>query len=170
MDELAHAAGAYRVAFRLKHLNDQRLIDVINASAKLAKWQPRPAASKIGSGRYLTGRGIAAMVYEGDNGYNSAVFQVTVDTKTGKIVVDHCWSAQDCCPVLKPRAMKLQAEGCLMQTISRTLLEDVKWGPNGDHVEGLEDVPGDPLQRDAPVSTSRSSTARTRSRWAPARC
>src|SRR3954454_757004 len=54
VDELAHAAGADPVAFRLKHLKDQRLIDVINASAKLANWQARPAASKIGTGRYLT--------------------------------------------------------------------------------------------------------------------
>ena len=36
----------------------------------------------------MRGRGIAAMVYEGDNGYNAAIFQVTVDTKTGKVVVD----------------------------------------------------------------------------------
>ena len=39
-------------------------------------------------GRFKTGRGIAAMLYEGNNGYNAAVFQVTVDTKTGKVRVD----------------------------------------------------------------------------------
>jgi CO/xanthine dehydrogenase Mo-binding subunit len=27
--------------------------------------------------------------------------------------------------------MRAQAEGCLMQTISRSLIEEVKWGPNG---------------------------------------
>ena len=131
IDELAHAAGADPVAFRLAHLNDQRLIDVINLATKMAKWQTRPAASKIGKGRYRTGRGIAAMLYEGSNGYNAAVFQVTVDTKTGKVVVDAVWSAQDCGPVLNPDGMRAQAEGGLMQAISRTLIEEVKWGPNG---------------------------------------
>jgi nicotinate dehydrogenase subunit B len=131
IDELAHAAGADPVAFRLAHLKDQRLIDVINLAAKMAKWESRPAASKIGKGRFLTGRGIAAMLYEGNNGYNAAVFQVTVDRKTGKVVVDAVWSAQDCGPVLNPDGMRAQAEGCLMQTISRSLIEEVKWGPNG---------------------------------------
>ena len=131
IDELAHAAGADPVAFRLAHLKDQRLIDVINLAAKMAKWQTRPAASKIGKGRFRTGRGIAAMLYEGNNGYNAAVFQVTVDTKTGKVVVDAVWSAQDCGPVLNPDGMRAQAEGGLMQAISRTLIEEVKWGANG---------------------------------------
>jgi len=50
---------------------------------------------------------------------------------TGKVVVDAVWSAQDCGPVLNPDGMRAQAEGCLMQAISRTLIEEVKWGPNG---------------------------------------
>jgi CO/xanthine dehydrogenase Mo-binding subunit len=37
--------------------------------------------------------------------------------------------------------MKMQAEGCLMQTISRTLLEDVKWGPNGITSKDWETYP-----------------------------
>jgi len=131
IDELAHAAGADPVAFRLAHLKDQRLIDVISLAAKMANWQERPAATKIGKGRFRTGRGIAAMLYEGNNGYNAAVFQVTVDTRTGKVVVDAVWSAQDCGPVLNPDGMRAQAEGCVMQAISRSLIEEVKWGPNG---------------------------------------
>ena len=131
IDELAHAAGADPIAFRLAHLKDQRLIDVINLAAKMAKWQTRPSASKIGKGRFKTGRGFSAMLYEGNNGYNAAVFQVTVDTKTGKVIVDAVWSAQDCGPVLNPDGMRAQAEGGLMQAISRTLIEEVKWGANG---------------------------------------
>jgi CO/xanthine dehydrogenase Mo-binding subunit len=131
MDELAYAAGADPVAFRVKHLKDQRLIDVIQATAQMSRWQARPAASKVGKGRYLTGRGIAGMLYEGNNGYNAAVAQVTVDRTTGKIVVDHVWSAQDCGPALNPDGMRAQAEGGLIQAISRALLEEVKWGANG---------------------------------------
>jgi nicotinate dehydrogenase subunit B len=131
VDELAHLAGRDPVEFRLAHLRDPRLIEVIQRAAKLAGWEPRPAASRIGAGRFKTGRGIAGMLYEGNNGYNAAVFQVTVDTRTGKVAVDEVWSAQDCGPALNPDGMKAQAEGCLMQTISRSLIEELKWGPDG---------------------------------------
>jgi nicotinate dehydrogenase subunit B len=144
MDELAHAAGADPIAFRLQHLKPgaggagdephhlrARLVEAIERNVAQAKWQARPAASKIGSGRFKTGRGIAAMVYEGDNGINSSIWQVTVDTKTGKVVVDHCWSVQDCGPVMNPTGMRMQAEGSLMQATSRTLIEELKWSPKG---------------------------------------
>jgi nicotinate dehydrogenase subunit B len=141
MDELAHLAGRDPVEFRLAHLKDQRLIDVINLAASMAKWKPRRAASTIDPGRFKHGRGIAAMVYEGDNGYNAAVFGVTVDTETGKVVVDEVWSAQDCGPALNPDGMRAQAEGCLMQTVSRSLIEEVKWGPEGITSEDWESYP-----------------------------
>jgi CO/xanthine dehydrogenase Mo-binding subunit len=114
---------------------------VINAAASMSKWQSRPAASKVGKGRYLTGRGIAAMLYEGNNGYNAAVVQVTVDRTTGKVVVDHVWSAQDCGPALNPDGMRAQAGGGLIQAISRALLEEVKWGPKGITSKDWETYP-----------------------------
>ena len=131
MDELAHLAGRDPVEFRLAHLKDQRLINVIKAAAEISNWQPRIAASQVDPGRFKTGRGIAAMLYEGNNGYNAAVFQVTVDTKTGKVAVDEVWSAQDCGPAINPDGMRAQAEGCLMQTISRSLIEELTWDADG---------------------------------------
>jgi len=141
MDELAVAAGADPIAFRLKHLPDERMIDVINVAAKLAKWQPSVPGSKIGSGRVKVGRGVSASLYEGDNGYNALIVEVSVDTKTGKVTVDKAWSGQDCGPIMNPRGMRMQAEGCLMQTISRSLLEEVKWGPNGITSKDWESYP-----------------------------
>jgi nicotinate dehydrogenase subunit B len=153
IDELAHAAGQDPVAFRLKHLRApggpvdspefirERLAQSLERTAALAKWQPKVAASKIGTGRYLTGLGVSAMAYEGDNGINSSIWQVTVDTKTGKVVVDQCWSAQDCGPIMNPTGMRMQAEGCLMQTTSRSLIEELKWGPNGVTSRDWESYP-----------------------------
>jgi nicotinate dehydrogenase subunit B len=141
VDELAHMAGRDPIEFRLAHLKDQRLIDCINVAAKLAKWEPRPAASRIQPGRFKTGRGVAAMLYEGNNGYNAAIFQVTVDTKTGKVTVDECWSGQDCGPALNPDGMRAQAEGCLMQTVSRSLIEELRWGPDGVTSENWDSYP-----------------------------
>jgi CO/xanthine dehydrogenase Mo-binding subunit len=141
MDELAFLAGRDPIEFRLAHLKDQRMIDVLKLASSMAGWKPRVAASDIDSGRFKTGRGAAAMVYEGDNGYNAAIFSVTVDTKTGKVVVDDVWSAQDCGPALNPDGMRAQAEGCLMQTISRSLIEELKWGPDGITSEDWESYP-----------------------------
>jgi CO/xanthine dehydrogenase Mo-binding subunit len=130
-DELAHLAGADPVNFRVDNLQDARLIAVIQTAANAASWIYGPRATKVGTGRYLSGTGISAMRYEGALGYNAAVVNLTVDTKTGKVVVNHVWSAQDCGPAINPDGQKQQAEGCLMQGISRSLIEELKWDSNG---------------------------------------
>jgi CO/xanthine dehydrogenase Mo-binding subunit len=130
-DELAALAGVDPVQFRVDNLQDARLIAVIQLAAQMANWQSGPAARNIGKGRYLTGNGMAAMRYEGTLGYNAAVVNVTVDTKTGKVTVNHVWSAQDCGPALNPDGQKQQAEGCALQGISRSLVEELKWNANG---------------------------------------
>jgi CO/xanthine dehydrogenase Mo-binding subunit len=131
IDELAFAAGVDPVQFRIDNLQDPRLIAVIQLAAQMANWEPRPPASKIGKGRYLTGRGFSAMRYEGTLGYNALAVNVTVDAKTGKVAVDHAWSAQDCGPAINPDIQKQQAEGCLMQGISRSLIEELRWKADG---------------------------------------
>jgi len=130
-DELAFAAGVDPVQFRLDNLEEPRLIAVIQAAAKMASWEYRPRAAKIGKGRYLTGTGFSAMRYEGTLGYNAVVANLTVDTKTGKVTVNHVWTAQDCGPAINPDIQKQQAEGCVMQGISRSLIEELKWTANG---------------------------------------
>jgi nicotinate dehydrogenase subunit B len=131
IDELAHALGADPVQFRIDNLQDARMIAVIQATAQMAKWTAGPAAAKVGTGRFLKGRGFSAHRYEGNLGYNALAVDLTVDTKTGKVTVDHAWSAQDCGPAINPDGMKQQAEGCLMQGISRSLIEELKWNANG---------------------------------------
>jgi CO/xanthine dehydrogenase Mo-binding subunit len=131
IDELAHLAGEDPVNFRLDHLQDPRLIAVIQAAAQMSGWVYGPRGANVGSGRYRTGTGTSAVHYEGSLGYNAAVVKLTVDTKTGKVKVDHVWSAQDCGPAINPDGQKQQAEGCVMQGISRSLMEEVKWDANG---------------------------------------
>jgi CO/xanthine dehydrogenase Mo-binding subunit len=130
MDELAHLAGADPVNFRLDHLQDARMIAVIQATAQMSSWVYGPRAAKVGSGRYLTGTGMSAHRYEGTLGYNAVVLNLTVDTKTGKVTVNHVWSAQDCGPAINPDGQKQQAEGCVMQGISRSLIEELEWAPD----------------------------------------
>jgi CO/xanthine dehydrogenase Mo-binding subunit len=74
MDELASAANADPVAFRLRHVRDPRLADVIRTSAEMAGWQPRPSnGGQHRDGSLLRGRGFAAMQYEGTEAYAGVV-------------------------------------------------------------------------------------------------
>jgi len=43
MNEAAASAGADPIQFRINHITDQRLIDILNATAKAAGWEPRPS-------------------------------------------------------------------------------------------------------------------------------
>jgi nicotinate dehydrogenase subunit B len=56
----APSVKADPVAFRLQHLSDARIIDVVKAAAQAAKWEHRTSSAKAGAGRKgtVTGRGI----------------------------------------------------------------------------------------------------------------
>jgi CO/xanthine dehydrogenase Mo-binding subunit len=127
VDELAHLAGADPVNFRVDNLQDPRLIAVIQTAANMASWVYGPRAASIGAGRHLNGTGMSAVHYEGTLGYNAAVVNLTVDKQTGKVTVNHVWSAQDCGPAINPDGQKQQAEGCVIQGIGRSLIEELKW-------------------------------------------
>src|SRR5215467_1897168 len=70
MDEIATVAKADPVEYRLRHLRDPRLIEVVKSVAKAANWEtrpsPRPGLRRTGVAR---GRGVSCVLYEGDNGY-----------------------------------------------------------------------------------------------------
>ncbi len=53
-----------------------------------------------------TGRGVACVAYEGDNGYTGIVTEVEVDQDTGKIVVKRVFVAIDAGPISNPDGLK----------------------------------------------------------------
>jgi CO/xanthine dehydrogenase Mo-binding subunit len=128
MDELAARVKADPVEYRLRHLRDPRLIDVVRAAAKAANWEPRPSPRP---GRPATGiasgRGFATVLYEGDNGYCALVADVEVDRAAGRIVVKRLVGSQDCGPISSPDGMRNQIEGGALQGMSRAVGEAVTW-------------------------------------------
>jgi CO/xanthine dehydrogenase Mo-binding subunit len=129
MDELAARVKADPVEYRLRHLRDPRLIEVVRAAAKAANWQARPspnagAAVRAGTAR---GRGFATVLYEGDNGYCALVAEVEVERESGGIRVTRLVSSQDCGPISSPDGMRNQIEGGALQGLSRALGEVVTW-------------------------------------------
>ena len=136
MDELAAHAGADPVAFRLRHLKDPRLIGVVRAAAERAGWSARPSPQTGARAGSVSGRGIACVAYEGDNGYAAVVAEVTVDMHTGEVRPTRFMVGIDCGPVSNPDGLRNQTEGGLLQGMSRALIEEVTWA--GDRVTSTD--------------------------------
>ena len=128
MDELSAHAKADPVAFRLRHLREPRIVEVVKAAAQAAKWDARPAPkSDLRRGQIATGRGIACVAYEGDNGYVALIAEVDVDVESGRVRAKRFVLAQDCGPISNPAGMRNQIEGGMLQGLSRALGEEVTW-------------------------------------------
>jgi CO/xanthine dehydrogenase Mo-binding subunit len=91
-------------------------------------WADRPSPNPgAGQGNVKTGRGFAYARYKQAENYVALAMEVTVDTATGKINVRRIACAHDCGLVVNPGALSNQIEGCILQTLSRSLHEEVKF-------------------------------------------
>jgi CO/xanthine dehydrogenase Mo-binding subunit len=129
MDELAAAADADPIDFRLKYLDpaDKRGIEALERVAALAKWEKRPSGKRDQSGDIVTGRGVAYCKYELVRTYIAAIADVEVKRSTGEIRVRKFYLAHDCGQIINPDGLKNQLDGNVIQTISRTLVEELKF-------------------------------------------
>ncbi|GAA1657583.1 xanthine dehydrogenase family protein molybdopterin-binding subunit [Catellatospora bangladeshensis] len=119
VDELAEAAGADPLEFRLAHLSEsdpeaRRLRTVLRTAAQMARWgEPLPP------GR---GRGIAC---SGDVGTVVAMV-AEVDLSGGRLRVTGMDVAVDCGLVVNPAGAKLQAQGSVVMGLSSALREELR--------------------------------------------
>ncbi len=91
-------------------------------------WQPRPSPNpKAAQGGLLVGRGFAYMRYKQAENYVAMAMEVAVDRTAGSVMVRRVACAHDCALVVNPDALRNQIEGCILQTLSRTLHEEVKF-------------------------------------------
>jgi CO/xanthine dehydrogenase Mo-binding subunit len=117
MDELAAAAGADPVGFRLAHLTDPRARRVLTEAADMAGWDTR-------SHRDGAGYGVGMARYSGIAGYCAAVARVEADTD---IRVRRLWLAVDVGRAINPDGVINQVEGGAVQSASWTLREQVRF-------------------------------------------
>jgi nicotinate dehydrogenase subunit B len=128
LDELCARAGADPVAFRLRHLHDDRIIGVLRAAASAARWQAAPRRGRAPAGEGIArGRGVACVAYEGHNGYAALIADVDVHVATGVVHPRRYLVAIDCGPISNPDGLRNQVEGGLLQGTSRALVEEVTW-------------------------------------------
>ena len=139
VDELAERAGQDPLAFRLRHLEDSRAVDLLRAVATRANWQ---AAAKGSRGRpdadgLLRGRGVAYARYIHSRfpGFGAAwsawVIDLQVDPQTGRINVDRIVVGQDTGMMVNPDGVRHQIHGNVIQALSRALKESVSFDAKG---------------------------------------
>jgi CO/xanthine dehydrogenase Mo-binding subunit len=124
MDELAAAAGADPIEFRLRHLDDPRAAEVIRAAWALAG----KAAPLVGGGR--TGRGLGFAQYKNLGAYVAVVADVAVDDR-GQARVRRAFAAADVGEIVNPDGVRNQIEGGIIQAASWTLKEAVQFTDDG---------------------------------------
>ena len=125
MDEVAAALDQDPVQFRLAHVKDARDIAVIKGAAEKYGWETRPSPRRDQKDVKVNGRGIA---YSQRNGTRvAAIAEVDIDRSTGKIWVKRFVVAHDCGQIINPDGLAKAIEGNVIQGISRTLWEEVKF-------------------------------------------
>jgi len=117
MDELAAAARADPLEFRLRYLSDPRAVEVLWAAAQAAGWGAPLATDE--------GRGLAFAQYENHGAYVATIAHVAVDRSSGVVRVRRLIIAHDCGLIINPDGLRNQIEGNALQALSRTLKEEV---------------------------------------------
>jgi nicotinate dehydrogenase subunit B len=132
IDEMAAAAGADPVAFRMKLITASttddsgfkraRSIVVMKAAVDKFGWDPRPSPKPRGSGDILTGRGIA-YAYRSQT-IVAQIVEIEVNRKTGRIWAKRMVCAHDCGLVVNPEALRHTIEAGMLYGLSRALYEE----------------------------------------------
>jgi CO/xanthine dehydrogenase Mo-binding subunit len=120
MDELAHAAGADPVAFRLAHLDDPRAVEVVRAAARRFGWDGYQRSPR-------RGRGFAFARYKNLAAYCALALEAEVARETGFVRITRAVAAVDCGEIVNPDGVRNQIEGGIIQSASWTLLERVRF-------------------------------------------
>jgi CO/xanthine dehydrogenase Mo-binding subunit len=119
MDELALAAGADALEFRLRHMTEDRYRECLQAAADgfgWSDWQPQ-------EGR---GRGLAFARYKNYAAMAAAAVEVEVSRRNGQIRVVRAVLAADAGQIVNPTGLSKQVEGGFIQHLSWTLKEQVR--------------------------------------------
>jgi CO/xanthine dehydrogenase Mo-binding subunit len=126
-DELAAAAGIDPIEFRLQSLTDPRAVEVIKRAAEMIGWEARRSPNRRANSNVLVGRGFAYTRYKQAENYAAIAIEIAVDRATGKISIRRVTCAHDGGLIVNPDGLRNQIEGSILQTLGRTLHEEVKF-------------------------------------------
>ncbi len=118
MDELAEKAGRDALEFRIRHLEDERAIAVIEELRKQTAGEYLQAGEGLGYGfaRYKNSASYCAVACK---------VQASLDEKTIKPL--KMWAVIDAGEAINTDGLKAQTEGGMIQSVSWTLMEEVQF-------------------------------------------
>src|ERR1700720_261361 len=126
INEAAAAANTDPIQFRLDHTTDERLINILKATAKAAGWEPRSSphsqARKTGS-TPVNGRGVCVMLRE--NAYWVGIAEITVVPDTGVVQVSRFTIGGEPGKIINPRQFGLCMKSGVVMGLSEALKEEV---------------------------------------------
>jgi isoquinoline 1-oxidoreductase len=120
MDELAAAAHADPLEFRLAHLDNARLRDVLTAAADRFGWPERRKKNR----RANTGIGLACGTEKGS--VVAACVEAELDRATGTPRLIEICEAFECGAILNPANLRAQVEGAIMMGLGAALREEIQ--------------------------------------------
>lgn len=116
LDEIATLRGEDPIAFRLRHLRDERARDVIHAAARRAQWKPQKQAG--------VGHGVGFARYKNTGAYCAAIAEIE---GADDIRVKRLTLAVDVGEAINPDGVINQIEGGAIQATSWVLKERVRF-------------------------------------------
>ena len=120
MDELAAAAGADPLDFRLAHLDNPRLRAVLEEAARRFRWRER-----VGKRQPGVGVGLACGTEKGS--YVAACVEVAADPLQNHVSVRRACVVFECGAVLNPQNLASQVEGCFVMGLGPALREEIRF-------------------------------------------
>lgn len=120
MDELAAAAAADPLDFRLAHLDNPRLRAVLEAAAERFDWRARVKARPTG-----TGVGLACGTEKGS--YVAACVEIAVNGAQDGIAVQRVTQVFECGAVVNPENLVAQVQGCILMGLGPALREEMRF-------------------------------------------
>ena len=120
MDELAATANVDPLAYRLRFLKDERARDVLQKAADKFDWNNWKKTPN-------RGRGIGFARYKNIAGYCAVALEVEVNPRNGRIRVLRAVASADSGHIVNPDGVSNQIEGGLIQSLSWSLKEEVKF-------------------------------------------
>jgi len=115
VDELAHAAHEDPVAYRRRHLDDERLTATLDAVAERSGWGRKPIPRR--------GLGVACTIYHGTPVAQVADVEVSDE---GVVRIIAVWAVVDPGFVINPEGVRNQVEGGIQQSASWTMFEELR--------------------------------------------
>jgi isoquinoline 1-oxidoreductase subunit beta len=120
MDELAVAAGADSLDFRLDHLDNARLRAVLEEAARRFHWPERVRQKQPN-----VGVGLACGTEKGS--YVAACVEIAIDPAQDQIAVRRVCEVFECGAIVNPDNLLAQVQGCIIMGLGPALREEMRF-------------------------------------------